>query len=155
MLQQPKSRAMLSAAIHRVIIHRKPPLLPPPRYRRCFCSIASIDYPPLHHQPQWSGLHNWRRSPLNRDRQWGPHGPIREHDGVELSPPPPDFSSCSSLAEMGGIVLSTADPLTKAKLSHFAYSKWRREGFPVGVSDAPSRPARPVKPQLVLCFLLF
>lgn len=50
---------------------------------------------------------------------------------------------------MGGLVLSTADPLTKAKLSHFAYAKWRREGLPIGVSDAPSRPARPSKPQLV------
>ncbi|KAK6142639.1 hypothetical protein DH2020_022987 [Rehmannia glutinosa] len=50
---------------------------------------------------------------------------------------------------MGGVVLSTADPLTKAMLSHLAYSKWRQEGLPVGVSDAPSTPARPVKPQLV------
>ncbi|KAG8364761.1 hypothetical protein BUALT_Bualt18G0032400 [Buddleja alternifolia] len=51
---------------------------------------------------------------------------------------------------MGGVVLSTSDPLTKAKLSHLAYIKWRQEGLPVGVSDAPPpTPSRPPKPQLV------
>ncbi|KAH6764058.1 diiron containing four-helix bundle family ferritin protein [Perilla frutescens var. frutescens] len=140
---------MLSAAIHRVIIHRKPPLPQPPKHRRCFCSVTSIHYPPLRHQPQWSGLHNWRRSPLNRDRHWGPNGPIHERNEIELAPSSPVFSSCSSLAEMGSLVLSTADPLAKAKLSHFAFAKWRREGLQIGVSEAPSRPARPDKPQLV------
>lgn len=153
MLQQLKSRAMLSTAIHRFSIHRKPPLPPPLKHCHCFSAVTSIDYPPLHHHPQWSGLHHWRRSPLNRDRYWGPNGPIQELNEIELNPySPPVFSSCSSLAEMGGVVLSTADPLTKAKLSHLAYSKWRQEGLPIGVSDAPSRPARPAKPQLVFCF---
>ena len=137
MLQPVKSTAMLSAAIFR----RKPP-----RYHQCFCSLATIDY-----QPQWSGLHNWRRSPLNRDRHWGPNGPILHDNEIEHASSSPDFTSCSSLAEMAALVLSTPDPLAKAKLSHAAYSKWRREGLPIGVSDAPSKPARPAKPQLV-CF---
>lgn len=141
-----KSRAMLSATVHRGILRRKPSPPPPPKQRRCF---SSVEYPPLEHQPQWSGLCNWRRSPLNRDRRWGTNGPIHEHNEIERAPPPPDFSSCSSLAEMGGIVLSTADPIAKAELSHIAYAKWRREGLPIGVSDAPLRPARPAKPQLV------
>lgn len=149
-ISQQLKTAMLSAAIHRAFIRRKPPLPPPPpKHRRCFCSVTPIDYPPLDYQPQWSGLQNWRRKPLNRDRCWGPNGAIHEHNEVEHAPPSSDFSSCSSLAEMGGIVLSTADPLSKAKLSHIAYAKWRREGLPIGVSDAPSRPARPAKPQLV------
>ncbi|KAL2457538.1 Protein of unknown function DUF455 [Forsythia ovata] len=50
---------------------------------------------------------------------------------------------------MGAVVLSTADPLTKSKLSHLAYAKWRREGLPIGVSQAPFKPARPLKPQMV------
>ncbi|KAL0320367.1 UNVERIFIED_CONTAM: putative protein HI [Sesamum radiatum] len=50
---------------------------------------------------------------------------------------------------MGAVVLSTADPLAKAELSHSAYTKWRQNGLPVGVSEAPSSPARPPKPQLV------
>lgn len=152
MWQQLKSRAMLTAAIHRVVIRRIPPLPPPPRHRRCFCSLTSIDYPPLQHQLQWSGLHNWRRSPLNRDREWGPNGPIHEHNEIEDTTSSPDFCSCSSLAEMAGVVLSTSDPLAKAKLSHAAYAKWRREGLPIGLSDPPSSPARPAKPQLVYCF---
>lgn len=55
----------------------------------------------------------------------------------------------SSLAEMGSLVLSTSDPLTKSKLSHLAYSRWRTEHLPIGDSQAPDRPARPAKPQLV------
>ncbi|XP_057796239.1 uncharacterized protein LOC131012315 [Salvia miltiorrhiza] len=147
MLQQLKSRAMLSAAVHRVIFRRKP--APPPTHHRCFCSLTSIDYPPLDHQPQWSGLHQWRRSPLNRDRHWGPNGPIQQLNEIEHALSSPDFSSCSSLAEIAGVVLSTPDPIAKANLSHAAYAKWRRQGFPIGVSNAPSRPARPAKPLLV------
>ncbi|KAI3465816.1 hypothetical protein Pfo_022479 [Paulownia fortunei] len=150
MVQQLEFRAMLSTAIRKFSTHPTPPLPPSLKHRRRFSSASSIDYPPLHHHPQWSGLHHWRRSPLNHDRYWGTNGPIQEPNEIKFSPPsPPVFSSCSSLAEMGGVVLSTADPLTKAKLSHLAYTKWRQEGLPVGVSDAPSRPARPPKPQLV------
>lgn len=57
---------MLSATIHRGFLRRKPPLPPPPKHRRCF---SSVEYPPIHHQPEWSGLNSWRRSPLNRDRR--------------------------------------------------------------------------------------
>ncbi|KAL1562773.1 hypothetical protein AAHA92_05314 [Salvia divinorum] len=146
-LQQVKSRAMLSAAIHTGIFRRKPPQTP--RYHQCFCSLTTIDYPPLHHQPQWSGLHNWRRSPLNRDRHWGPNGPAHQNNEIEHASSYPNFSSCSSLAEIAAVILSTPDPLAKAKLSHAAYVKWRREGLPIGVSDAPSTPSRPAKPQLV------
>lgn len=147
--------AMLNTAIHRFSNHSSPRvhLL---KQSRCFCSPTSIHYPPLQHHPQWSGLHDWRRSPLNRDRYWGPSGPIQgETDEVELSSPsPPVLSSCSSLAEMGGVVLSSEDPLKKAELTHLVYKKWRHEGLPVGVCDAPSRPARPPKPQLVFCSIL-
>ncbi|KAL3509235.1 hypothetical protein ACH5RR_028636 [Cinchona calisaya] len=108
----------------------------------------------------WSGLENWRSSPLNHNRFWGPNGP-------QTPPLQPSFSvseetmencmnfsstdldSCSSLAEMGAVVLSTADPLEKSKLSHLAYSRWCQEGLPIGVFQPPSKPARPEKPKLV------
>lgn len=116
-------------------------------------SSIQFQYPPLDHQ--WSGLDNWRHGPLNRNRYWGPNGPIQDLNqtgtdaGMGTDHPLVLLSSCSSLAEMGAVVLSTADPLTKSKLSHLAYDKWRREGLPIGVSQAPPRPARPLKPQLV------
>ncbi|KAL7104020.1 hypothetical protein ACP275_08G218000 [Erythranthe tilingii] len=140
---------MLSTATYRFSSY---PSSPPLNQIRRFSSAASVEYPPIHHHPQWSGLDRWRRSPLNRDRCWGPNGPIEEKPcEIELRPTtsPPSFSSCSSLAEMGGVVLSSADPLTKAKLTHFAYTKWRLGDLPVGFSHPPSRPARPPKPQLV------
>ncbi|GMP54844.1 hypothetical protein CsSME_00019876 [Camellia sinensis var. sinensis] len=48
----------------------------------------------------------------------------------------------SSLAEMGALVLNTADPLTKSKLSHMAYSLWRQQNLPIGVSQPPHRFAK-------------
>ncbi|GFP78611.1 uncharacterized protein hi_0077 [Phtheirospermum japonicum] len=143
---------MMLRAIYRFSTHHHhAPTVPPPlkpHRRRLFSATSTVDYPPLDHHRQWPGLHDWRRSPINHDRYWGPSGPIQDPNELKSSPPPV-FRSCSSLAEMGSIVLSTADPLTKAKLSHSAFSKWRQEGLPVGVSDAPSTPARPPKPQLV------
>ncbi|CAA0813289.1 Protein of unknown function DUF455 [Striga hermonthica] len=114
---------------------------------RFFSAASTGSYSPLINHRYWSGLPCWRRSPINNERYWGPNGPIQEPSETQVIPA--DIGSCSSLAEMGSVVLSTADPLAKAKLSHLAYSKWRREGLPVGVSDAPSSPARPCKPQLV------
>lgn len=106
---------------------------------RCFSSLSSSCVTP------WSGLQSWRDSPLNGNRKWGPLGPQPEHDLHDDSP----FGQASSLAEFGSIVLSTADPLAKSRLSHLAYSLWRRRNLPLGISDPPSRPARPEKPQLV------
>ncbi|XP_057455579.1 uncharacterized protein LOC130746850 [Lotus japonicus] len=94
----------------------------------------------------WPGLCSWRESPLNENRNWGPNGPQPEPESEPIHSP---FGQASSLAELGSIVLSTADPLTKSRLSHMAYSLWRRRNLPVGRSDPPSRPARPEKPQLV------
>jgi len=92
----------------------------------------------------WSGLHSWRTSPLNQNRKWGPLSPQPEPN-LHDSP----FGEASSLAEFGSIVLSTTDPLQKSRLSHVAFSLWRRGHLPLGQSDPPSRPARPQKPQLV------
>lgn len=101
----------------------------------------------LHHQC-WSGLDNWRNSPLNKNRSWGPNGPQAPvlPDETRESV---DLCSCSSLAEMGALVLSTADPLMKSKLSHLAFTRWFQEGLPTGVFQPPQKPARPVKPKLV------
>ncbi|EPS66645.1 hypothetical protein M569_08130 [Genlisea aurea] len=131
-----------------------PPLM---KCLRLFTSSAFIDYPPLRHHSEWSGLQNWRRAPLNRRRIWGPNGPaeeeveeeVTESGGFGSQQPFRILSSCSSLSEMGRVVLSTADPLSKAELSHMAYTRWIQERLPIGVSDAPSHPARPPKPHLV------
>lgn len=113
---------------------------------KSFSSSSSAEFSP------WSGLQAWRESPLNENRLWGPNGP-------EPPPPPsPPFSSfindyglgfASSLAELGALILSTSDPLTKSKLSHFAFSRWRNEKLPIGACAPPAKPARPSKPELV------
>ncbi|XVF14613.1 hypothetical protein REPUB_Repub09cG0076300 [Reevesia pubescens] len=105
-----------------------------------FSSSSALQFCP------WSGLQSWRESPLNEDRFWGPNGPQpflhSQHNSSSEA-------SGSSLAELGALVLSTADPLTKSKLSHLAFSRWRKENLPIGVCQPPSRPARPPIPQLV------
>ncbi|KAL8151109.1 hypothetical protein V2J09_020917 [Rumex salicifolius] len=112
---------------------------------------------PSEYRP-WSGLQLWRQSPINEGRLWGPTGPEPppESDITSATASFTDddrlhaaVASASSLAEMGSLVLSTADPLTKSKLSHLAYSRWRHQNLPVGLFDPPARPARSPKPQLV------
>lgn len=117
--------------------------LPPLNFKPC----SSLQYSP------WSGLQAWRESPLNENRIWGPNGPqslVLQSPSSAVDNCDSSIGSASSLAELGSLVLSTSDPLTKSKLSHLAYSRWRRENLPLGlVSDPPSRPARPLKPKLV------
>lgn len=100
------------------------------------------------HYPQWSGLKSWRESPPNENRTWGPTGPIPSPE-PSIEADEGLLAAASSLAEMGAAILSTSNPLAKSKLSHWAYSRWRRHNLPVGVAEPPSRPARPSKPQLV------
>ncbi|KAK7290864.1 hypothetical protein RIF29_05601 [Crotalaria pallida] len=95
----------------------------------------------------WSGLQSWRENPLNKDRKWGSHGPQPQPLSQTHDTTP--FAHASSLAELGSVVLSTTDPLAKANLSHLAYSTWRQYNLPIGLSQPPSRPARPDKPLLV------
>ncbi|XP_020527917.1 uncharacterized protein LOC18442199 isoform X2 [Amborella trichopoda] len=100
---------------------------------------------------QWIGLQQWREAPLNHDRTWGPKGPeppltpatspLNQHcNGFQRTP--------SSLSEWGTLVLSTSDPITKARLSHHAYTLWRENDLCLGVWEPPDRPARPPKPHL-------
>ncbi|XP_022000132.1 uncharacterized protein HI_0077 [Helianthus annuus] len=108
------------------------------------CSYSSSNH------PLWSGLQNWRDSSLNHNRFWGPSGPQPEAEPtIDPNNQHSQLGSVTSLAEMGAMVLQTPDPLKKSKLSHLAYSKWRKERLPVGVSVPPTSPARPSKPQLV------
>lgn len=117
------------------------------------CSATSFQCSP------WSGLQTWRESPLNEDRLWGSNGPksplLQSHPSEKDDCDCPMSLSASSLAELGALVLATTDPLTKSKLSHLAYSRWHRDNLPIGVSQAPSQPARPLKPQLVCYFSYF
>lgn len=111
-------------------------------------SSSSSQYTP------WFGLKSWRQSPLNENRFWGPNGPEPLVQSSSSSSSngflfDSRIESASSLSELGALVLSTSDPLTKSRLSHFAFSKWSQEGLPIGVSEPPSRPARPPEPKLV------
>ncbi|TVU22862.1 hypothetical protein EJB05_32583, partial [Eragrostis curvula] len=121
---------------------RRLPLLPlplGPAPRRLLAAAASASPLP------WPGLHAWRKAPPSDLRTWGPDGPCAS-DGDEAAPHEADAGS--SLAEMGALVLSTADPLTKARITHAAFSRWAA-GFPVGQATAPDHPARPDKPLVV------
>ncbi|KAL5864755.1 hypothetical protein ACOSQ3_002269 [Xanthoceras sorbifolium] len=98
-------------------------------------------------------LRLWRVVPLNENRFWGTNGPESPSQHSPLAPvitgADSSIESASSLAELGALVLSTSDPLSKSKLSHLAFSKWRSLNLPIGVSVPPSQPARPPKPELV------
>lgn len=83
---------------------------------------------------------------MNEDRVWGSKGP---EPPLKLQQVDIATGLGSSLAELGALVLSTSDPIAKSQLSHFAYSKFRTHNLPIGVSDPPTRPARPAKPKLV------
>ncbi|XP_077251151.1 diiron containing four-helix bundle family ferritin protein, putative (Protein of unknown function DUF455) [Tasmannia lanceolata] len=96
-------------------------------------------------QCQWPGLQSWRESSLNENRRWGSNGP--ESSSLEIDNI--STASISSLAEWGTLILSTSDPLAKSRISHLAYSKWRSENLPLGVSRPPDRPARLPNPSLV------
>jgi hypothetical protein len=120
---------------------RRLPSLPLPHgstCRRLLAAGASAASP-----IPWPGLHAWRRAPPSELRTWGPNGPC--------SPDPPESGAVagSSLAEMGALVLSTADPLAKTQLTHAAFSQWASGGLPVGLAQAPDHPARPDKPLAV------
>jgi hypothetical protein len=127
-------------------LRRLPLLLLPlgPAPRRLLAVAASASSLP------WPGLHSWRRAPPSDLRTWGPDGPCA-YDADEAAPPEADPGS--SLAEMGALVLSTADPLAKARLTHAAFSRWAA-GLPVGQATAPDHPARPDKPVVVTTMLL-
>lgn len=120
---------------------------PPPHSLNPKLSFSSSSCPKY---PQWSGLQTWRETSLNEDRLWGSKGPEPPVQPVKSNDH--KMASASSLAELGALVLSTPDPITKSNLSHLAYSTWRLKQLPIGVSEPPARPARPPKPQLV-CFL--
>ncbi|KAI4333878.1 hypothetical protein L6164_018633 [Bauhinia variegata] len=134
----PFSRCSLCS--HARLLHFKP---------TCFSSSPSPASSSFQYSA-WSGLQAWRENPLDENRNWGPNGPeplplfLSTTSAIETA-----IEQASSLAELGSLVLSTADPLAKAHLSHLAYSMWRCCNLPLGKSRPPARPARPAKPKLV------
>lgn len=135
-----------------MLIHHLRPFPPNSLYPRSLTiSTALSSSSSTKQQKLWSGLESWRKSPVNDLRLWGPTGPLLPSSSDSLSA---SFyglvSAASSLADLGALVLSTSDPLSKSHLSHLAFSRWRRENLPVGsISNLPSSPARPPKPLLV------
>ena len=102
----------------------------------------------------WSGLQAWREGPINEDRRWGPSGPEPPPPSPPQAHPSDGPATAASLAELGAMVLSTSDPLAKSRLSHYAYSRWRREKLPLGAAEPPPSPARADKPDLVRALLI-
>ncbi|PWZ34373.1 hypothetical protein Zm00014a_029889 [Zea mays] len=78
-----------------------------------------------------------RLAPPSDLRTWGPNSPCAS----DVDEPAADDDVASSLLEMGALVLSTADPLTKARRTHAAFSRWA-VGLPVGQATAPYHPKR-------------
>ncbi|PWZ08593.1 Cyclin-dependent kinase B2-1 [Zea mays] len=60
-----------------------------------------------------------RLAPPSDLRTWGPNSPCAS----DVDEPAADDDVASSLLEMGALVLSTADPLTKARRTHAAFSR--------------------------------
>jgi hypothetical protein len=93
-----------------------------------------------------------RLAPPSDLRTWGPNSPCAS----DVDEPAADDDVASSLLEMGALVLSTADPLTKARRTHAAFSRWA-VGLPVGQATAPLPPqaqgpprrARALRPPVV------
>lgn len=112
------------------------------------CQAASSCAPTI-----WPGLQTYRKLPVDKGRIWGEHGPqqedvvqsARRDDGDDADP------SClpMSLAQWGAKVLSTADPVDKAVMTHRAWSLWNQGRLQLGSASAPDRPARPAEPPLV------
>ena len=78
-----------------------------------------------------------RLAPPSDLRTWGPNSPCAS----DVDEPAADDDVASSLLEMGALVLSTADPLTKARRTHATFSRWA-VGLPVGQATAPYHPKR-------------
>jgi hypothetical protein len=78
-----------------------------------------------------------RLAPPSDLRTWGPNSPCAS----DVDEPATDDDVASSLLEMGALVLSTADPLTKARRTHAAFSRWA-VGLPVGQATTPYHPKR-------------
>lgn len=109
----------------------------------------------------WAGLREWRGAPLNRRWVWGKRD-AQEADASREDNPAPNLPTPwatddapttlpATLAECADLVLRTADPATKAALSHAAYAKFvnSRGAMRVGLASPPAVPARPARPELV------
>ncbi|KAL5825842.1 hypothetical protein ACOSQ3_021905 [Xanthoceras sorbifolium] len=73
----------------------------------------------------WFGIQQWSLNPLNENHFWGPNGPESPSQHSQLMPvitADNSMESASSLEELGALVLSTSDPLSKSKLFQLAFS---------------------------------
>ncbi|KAK3012376.1 hypothetical protein RJ639_012733, partial [Escallonia herrerae] len=128
-MHQAKLKTMLSTTLRSAFCSP----LPPHKYKLTN-PLSSSPSSSLQH-PQWPGLQNWRRNQLNQKRFWGPNGPtetsIESNDDDDDDACAVALMGSRSLAEMGALVLSTPDPLTKSKLSHMAFSRNKNYRFEI------------------------
>lgn len=147
-------------------------------------TLQSMDSPPTD-DGVWAGLTEWRASPLNRRWVWGkkdaveleadpklfgaenenklPPGPWVVASSVTTPTDADDANAAAALPALPGtlagcadLILRTADPATKAALSHRAYARFVRAvdaahplRMRIGTAAPPSAPARPARPVLV------
>lgn len=59
------------------------------------------------------------------------------------------MTKANTLAEWALRVLTAHEPADKVRLTALAVAEWQQGGMPTGSADLPSRPARPLRPELV------
>ena len=95
---------------------------------------------------EWAGLHAWRQG-VNEAHSWSTDGVGSPCISTTVSPPPVELPS--TLAECGRLVLCSAEPEAKMRLTHAAFARWCAGSLTLGSSCAPASPARPERPLLV------
>lgn len=96
----------------------------------------------------WPGLESWRGSGIDGRRVWGLK--LAEQGHAESWEACQDVPLASTLADCAAQVLTTADPMQKAALTHRAWQQFCAGSMSVGVAQPSDRPARPEVPQLVI-----
>lgn len=101
----------------------------------------------------WAGFQSWRAGPLREDFYWESNEEGASRRQIEAAKVVSSLPEGSTLSEFGKEVLETADPLTKALLTHEAYRRFYDKAkakveVPVG-SAVEARRQVPEKPEIV------
>ena len=95
---------------------------------------------------EWAGLHSWRRK-VNEAHSWSTEGVGAPCSSAHVSTTPVELPD--TLSKCGRLVLSTAEPDAKMRLTHAAFARWCTGSLALGSSCPPASPALPERPLLV------
>ena len=70
---------------------------------------------------EWAGLHSWRRQ-VNEAHSWSTEGVGAPCSSAHVSTTPVELPD--TLSKCGRLVLSTAEPDAKMRLTHAAFARW-------------------------------